>query len=166
MKFSLRLFLSLIACAGLSLSVAWAAGNVSFFPNTNEVAGWSRGEVRTFDANGLWQYIDGDAERYVKAGTKGASTADYKFQSGAVKLDAVADVYTMNSPAAAKKIYTGENASGSQKLLLGDAAKGSATSITFIKGPYIVRLVAYKKSPQTQPALLALAKGILKHLGH
>ncbi len=64
------------------------------FPASNEVSGWAKtGETRTFDAANLWRYIDGDAEKYLKAGAQSASTADYKYQD---KVEAVVDVYTMS----------------------------------------------------------------------
>ena len=44
----------------------------TLFPESREVPGWSRtGETRTFEAGNLWQYIDGDADRYVQAGAEG-----------------------------------------------------------------------------------------------
>ena len=43
----------------------------SVFPASNEVAGWvTTGDIRTFEAVDLWKYIDGDAERYLKAGPR------------------------------------------------------------------------------------------------
>ncbi len=52
-----------------------------FFPASNEVAGWAKtDDIRTFEAADLWKYIDGEAERYLRAGVRRVSTTDYKFQ--------------------------------------------------------------------------------------
>ena len=72
------------------------------FPASNDVAGWTKtSDVRTFEAADLWKYIDGEAEKYLKAGVQRASTADYKFQN---KLEAVVDIYTMSSANGAAQI--------------------------------------------------------------
>jgi len=40
----------------------------SLFPTSDQVAGWAKtGDTRTFEAADLWKYIDGEAERYLKA---------------------------------------------------------------------------------------------------
>lgn len=134
------------------------------FPESNEVSGWARSaEARNFDANTLWQYIDGDAEKYVKAGVKGAATAEFKFQG---KVEAVADVYTMNTAAGAKQVLELDPAGDSMPVALGDAARQFKQSIVFRKGPSLVRVVAYQESPETPQALLELAKGIERRLGN
>jgi hypothetical protein len=132
------------------------------FPATSEVTGWAKtGDVRNFPAADLWNYVDGDAERYVKAGVRSASTADYKFHD---EFDAVVDIYTMADVAGARKILESEPASGAQSVQLGDAARLHAGSLVFIKGPHLIRIVAYKESPEVQPALLELGRWIERRL--
>jgi len=127
------------------------------FPDANEAPGWVKtGETRTFSAAELWSYIDGDADRYVKAGVESTSTSDYKFQS---KLEAVADVYVMANAAGARRILDSETG-GSQSLQLGDAGRLYAGSLAFCKGRYLVRLVAYQQGPEVQPALQTLGRAI------
>ncbi len=134
------------------------SGGSQPFPASNEVSGWSRtGETRTFSANKLYEYIDGDAEKYVKAGVKSTSTTDYKYQD---KIEAVADVYTMSDANGAKNIFESEPAGSSQSVQLGDAARASSQSVVFRKGPYLVRIVAYQETPDVQQALMGLGKGI------
>jgi hypothetical protein len=43
---------------------------------------------------------------------------------------------------------------------LGDAAVAYEQSVTFRKGPYLVRIVAYQAAPDGPQALLALAHGV------
>jgi hypothetical protein len=128
------------------------------FPASNEVAGWTRtGEIRTFEAPDLWKYIDGEAERYLKAGVQRASTADYRFQN---RVDAVVDIYTMQNPGGAEKIFNSEPAADAKPIPLGDAARLYGQSLVFRKGASLVRIVAYESSPEMPEALLALGRSI------
>jgi hypothetical protein len=132
------------------------------FPASNEIAGWARtGEIRTFPANDLWKYIDGEAERYLKAGVQTASTADYKFQG---KSDAIVDIYTMATVAGASKLFESEPAGEAKPVPLGDEARLYGASLVFRKGPYIVRITAYEDSAEMQAALLSLGCGLKTRL--
>jgi len=130
----------------------------ALFPASNQVAGWEKtGDIRTFEAADLWKYIDGEAERYLKAGVQRVSTADYKFQN---KVDAVVDIYTMGSAEGAEKILKSEPAVDVKPIQLGDEARMSSQSLIFRKGVFLVRLVAFEESTETQQALLQLGQGI------
>ena len=131
-----------------------AAVPTNLFVDSAAVSGWTRSpEIRTFAPDQLSDYIDGDAEKYLKAGVKSTSTADYKYKD---QIQVVVDVYTMSSPAAAKSIFDSEPAMDAQKPTLGDAARLYSQSLIFLKGPYLVRMVAYQESAQLPPALLDL----------
>jgi predicted small lipoprotein YifL len=154
----LRSALVLTAVAALVMVAACTKRGGSPFPDSNEVTGWQKtGETRTFSADKLYEYIDGDAEKYVKAGVKSTSTADYKYQD---KIEAVADVYTMSDANGAKTIFESEPAGSTHSVSLGDAARASNQSVVFRKGAYLVRIVAYQETPDVQQALLGLSKGI------
>jgi uncharacterized protein DUF6599 len=132
------------------------------FPASTEVEGWARtGEVRTFAAADLWKYIDGEAERYLRADVKTASTADYRFRN---EFDAVVDIYTMESLAGVEKILESEPAAGVKAVQLGDNGRLYGQSLVFRKGPDLVRITAYEESAETQSALLALGRGIEQRL--
>lgn len=134
----------------------------SFFPNSAEAPGWTVApEVRTFPADKLSEYIDGDAEKYLKAGVRSASTADYKFKD---KTQVTVDVYTMSTTAGAKSIFESEPAMDAQTPAIGDAARLFSQSLTFRKGPYLVRMVAFQDSPEVSPALLNLGQVMEKKL--
>jgi len=134
----------------------------SFFPASNEVEGWVKtGATRTFAAADLWKYIDGGAEKYLKAGVQSASTSDYKFQN---KLEAVADVYSMASADGASEILESEPAGDAKTPPLGDSARLHSQSLVFRKGPLLVQIVAYQQYPENQQALLDLGRGIEKRL--
>jgi len=131
--------------------------------NSNEAAGWAKtGEIRTFAAADLWKYIDGEDERYLKAGVETVSTADYRFHD---KSDAVVDIYTMGNAAGAEKILDSEPAANADTPHLGDSARLYSQSLVFRKGPYLVRITAYEDSAEIKPALLGLARAIEQRIG-
>ena len=137
-------------------------GQATPFPASNEVAGWVKtGDARTFAASELWSYIDGDAERYVKAGVQSTTTSDYKFQD---RFEAVADVYVMTNAEGARTILNSETASQSQALQLGDGGRLYSGSLVFCKGKYLVRIVAYKEGTDVQQALRDLGRAIDQRL--
>jgi hypothetical protein len=139
-----------------------SAPTVSFFPESNEVAGWSKvPEIRTFSPDQLPTYIDGDAEKYLKSDVRSTSTADYRFKD---QIQVVVDVYTMSNPDGAKSIFESEPAMDAQTPALGDAARLFSQSLMFRKGPYLVRMVAYQESPQISQAMLNLGLAMEKKL--
>lgn len=157
---------TVIACVltvGMACSKQPATAG-SGFPQTNEVSGWTRtGDIRTFAAADLSNYIDGDAEKYLRAGVRSASTADYKFGG---QTQVVADVYAMSTVDGAKDIFESEPAADARSAPVGDAARLYAQSLVFRRGPYLVRIVAYQTSAQLQQAMLDLGQGIEKKLPH
>jgi hypothetical protein len=140
----------------------YAASAMGFFPQSNEVAGWTKApEIRTFCADQLFTYIDGDAEKYLKAGVLSTSTADYKYKN---QTQVVVDVYTMTTPGGAKAIFESEPEIDAQTPALGDAARLFSQSLIFRKGPYLVRMVAYQESPQISQAMFDLGLALEKKL--
>ena len=134
----------------------------SFFPASDQVAGWTRsGDLRTFEAADLWKYIDGEAERYLKASVQRVFTADYKFQN---TVDAVVDIYTMRNAEGAKKIFDSEPASDAKPVQLGDGARLYNQSLVFRKGLYLVRIVTYQESAETAQGLLELGRAIERRM--
>ena len=151
--------LTLAAAAGCDRKTAVKSGP---FPASNEVSGWAKsGETRTFDAANLWRYIDGDAERYLKAGVQSAATADYKYQG---KVEAVVDVYTLTSGDGASRFFDSEPARNAKPVSLGNGARLYGQSLIFHKGRYLVRIVAYDQSPEVQQRILELGRGLAERL--
>ena len=147
-----------------ALSCSTTSRRPPLFPEAGEAAGWSRaGEPHRFDAGNLWQYNDGDAERYIRAGVEQLVTADYQYQG---KAETVADVYIMRDSDGARAIFESESAVGSQPIALGDAGRLYGASLTFRQRRYFVRLVAHDPLPASPPALLELAQAIEAKIGN
>lgn len=148
----------LIVALGSGGSSGCRKARVDPFPASNAVAGWQKtDETRTFAAKDLWQYIDGDAEHFIQAGVVSTSTSDYTYSG---KVEAVIDVHTMGDADGARKILETGLTKDAKPVQLGDAGMQYAQSITFRKGTYVVRIVAYELTPDTPQALLALAHGV------
>ena len=132
------------------------------FPASGGVAGWEKSsETRTFEPKDLWQYIDGDSEQFIQAGVVSTSTSDYKYKG---QLEAVVDVYTMSGPDGAQTILERGQTKEAKTVRLGDEGLQYAQSVNFRKGRFLVRIVAYESTPDTPPALIALAHGIETNL--
>jgi hypothetical protein len=110
----------------------------------------------------LYEYVDGDADKYVQAGVVRTLTSDYRFNG---KTDATVDVYVMGTAGGAQKIYDSESAEGSQPLMLGDGGRYAKGSLTFRQGPHFVRAVAFEDSPEISKGLTDLAHAISSRLG-
>lgn len=152
------LAVAVLAIAGTLVCTGCKKKAVDSFPATNSVAGWEKtSDTRTYAAKDLWQYIDGDAEQYISAGVVSTATSDYKYQG---KLEAVVDVYTMSDSAGATKILDAGQTKDAKSVQLGDAGIAYAQSVTFRKGPYLVRIVAYESTPDGPQALGSLAHGV------
>jgi len=131
---------------------------VNPFPASGEVAGWQKtGETRVFEAKDLWQYIDGDSEQYIQAGVVSTSTTDYNYRS---RLEAVVDVHTMGNADGARKILANAQAGDARQVDLGDGGVAYAQSITFRKGLYLVRIVAYQSYSDGPQAMMGLAHAV------
>lgn len=132
------------------------------FPASGAVAGWEKtDETRTFSAQDLWQYMDGDSEQYLRAGVVTTSTCDYRFQS---RIEAVVDVHTMRDAAGARTLLEKSRGADAQSVAVGDSGIFYTQSVVFRKGPYLVRIVAYQLTPDTPQALLTLARGVESRL--
>ena len=139
-----------------------AAPPGSYFPETGESPGWTKsGDTRLFEAADLWKYIDGDAERYLKAGVRRTLTADYRYRD---RIDAVADIHIMSSASAAAALFESEPSAGSRSVALGEVARSYGQSLVYCKGLFLVRLVAYQDDVETAAALLRLAQAIERRL--
>jgi hypothetical protein len=66
----------------------------------------------------------------------------------------------MEAPRGAASIFESEPSAGSRPVALGDASRSYGQSLTFRRGSFFVRLVAYQDTPRTEAALVSLAQGI------
>jgi hypothetical protein len=154
--------LAAVAVLNLACKSKTAPTAGGLFPASGEVTGWVKsGETRTFEADRLWEYIDGDADRYIQAGVEQTLTADYRYQN---RADAVADVHILKTPDGPRKLMEAESSADSRPASVGDNARLYASSLVFRKGRYLVRVVAYDETPEISKALVDLGQAIGRRL--
>lgn len=154
--------LSLLALLSVTAMSGCKKKSANPFPASGAVADWEKtSETRNFEPKDLWQYIDGDSEQYIQAGVVSTSTSDYKYKG---QLEAVVDVYTMGGPDGAQTILERGQTKEAKTVSIGDQALQYAQSVTFRKGPYLVRIVAYQAPAEGPQALMSLAHGVEANL--
>ena len=127
-----------------------------------EAPGWTRlGDTRTFSASKLYEYIDGEADKYVQLGVKQTVTADYRHRSG---LEAKADVFVMSAGLGPRQLLGAEPGADTRGVSLGEAARVHASSLAFRKGRYFVRVVAFGDGVKVPVQLVDLARAIDQNL--
>jgi hypothetical protein len=147
-----------VAMAALVLGLGCNKTQQDPFPVSGAITGWQKTDAtRVFAAKDLWQYIDGDAEHFIQAGVVSTSTSDYTYNGN---LEAVIDVHTMSGPDGARKILETGLTRDAKTIQLGDEGLQYAQSVSFRKGRYVVRVVAYEATPDARQALMALAHGV------
>jgi len=94
------------------------------------VGGWTQaGEVRVYNAQNLWEYINGAAELFVQYGVRTCATADMS----AAGVSVTVDLYEMASPLAAVGVFKVESAGGGVNL--------TGATIAALSPPYQARMV-------------------------
>ena len=117
---------TLTVFAASALTASCASGP-SGFP---EVGGWTQaGEVRVYNAETLWEYIDGAAELFVQYGVRTCMTADMS----AAEVSVTVDLYEMASPLAAVGVFKSESAGGGVNL--------TGATVAALAPPYQARMV-------------------------
>ncbi len=120
------------------------------------------GETRLFEAADLWKYVDGDAERYLRAGVRRTLTANYRYGTRWRPSRTSTKWMRRREP---RRSTESEPSAGSRPVALGDAGRSYGQSLTFHQGAFFVRLTAYQDTPQTEAALVSLGQAIERRLG-
>lgn len=113
-------------------------------------------EVRTYSGESLYEYIDGGAELYHEYGFVEVATANYR-QDG---KEVVVDIYGFDKADHAYGLYASFRPPDPQPVQFGADGFGSPSSIDFVKGPFVVRVIGFDESAETQRALETLASEI------
>jgi hypothetical protein len=100
----------------LSVLVACAPSTVTDFP---EIEGWRpETAVTSYDANGLWELINGAAETFMQYGFQGVETAEFARDGTRVAVS----IYDMGSALNAYGIYRTELPDAAEPLAIGAQA--------------------------------------------
>jgi hypothetical protein len=115
-------------------------------------------EPEFFDAENLWEYINGQAEMYLDYGFVQVMAVDYISSDGTGFL--AVEVYLMQSPAHAFGIYAAERSSDESFIEIGVQGYIGENNLNFWKGPYYVKLTSFEVLPGLEEILKTLADQI------
>ena len=107
------------------------------------------GSLRVFTRDNLWEYVNGHAEYYISQGFKRLAVGDYALgESEKDQSDALVAIFDMQKAIQAFGVFSDELTDESTTL---DTEIQTPQGVTFIKGPYLVKILMYndKASPDT-----------------
>ncbi len=132
---------------------------LALLPANSEVAGWTSSRPpRSFNAENLWELIDGAADGFVTYGVQEVVTAEYS-QAG-TGYQAVIELYQMKDPLNAYGKYSEERNPEYQFLQVGNEGYSGGTSLNFWTGPYYVKMTAFEEKDPIKQELLKLAQSV------
>lgn len=135
-------------------------GSSKIFP---AVEGWKMsGEVKAFDPENLYDYIDGAAESYLNYDFQELRVAEYLTEG---KASVVIEVYAHRTPYHAFGIYSQERPSKGDYLGIGAQGYFDDTILNFLTGRYYVKLSCYDAGAGTKEILTLFARKTAEKLG-
>ncbi|MCX6834252.1 MAG: hypothetical protein NTW07_03815, partial [candidate division Zixibacteria bacterium] len=147
---------SLVACGGGSQNPT-NGSLAQYFPDRNNDEGLVKGsEIRTFVGDSLWEYIDGGAELYHTYGFVKVSTADYK----SAQVELVLDLYEFKTPDGAYGFYSMLRPDQPDIVRLGVEGFFSGSSLDFVRGNILARVIGFDETPPTGEAIRSLASQV------
>jgi len=149
MPWKIALVVSLtLAAAGINAlsSKSPETGRNTKVSNTAEISGLLRaplpgravpqGDASTYDAENLYQYIDGGADIYLLYDFKTLLHQDFKSAAAEVTVD----IYQMGNPEDAFGIYSSERSTNYKFLPIGAEGYRAEGILNFLEGRYYVKL--------------------------
>ncbi len=163
------------AAPGAGLSPAEAEAEVASVPEPQRPiaamlplagipAGWTVAKpgdkhLETFNAENLYEKIDGRAESFVQYGVKGMAYASYH-PAGNTDNDVQLYIFEMADPLKALGKYGSEKPEESQAVAIGDEGYTAAGSTLFHAGKYYTQIVSTSEDEKFASFALELAKRV------
>lgn len=142
------------ACAG-SKKAPGDLRAANYLPEKIDPFGIERtSKIRTFAGDSLYEYIDGGAEIYHLYDFIEVATADYRCN----QTEIVVDIYRFDNADDAYGLYSMIRPDGPRIVQFGVEGFTSALSLDFVKGVFLVRLIGYDESSETELVIDNLAK--------
>ncbi|MBN2185663.1 MAG: hypothetical protein JW746_10075 [Candidatus Krumholzibacteriota bacterium] len=113
-------------------------------PADDDIEGWVKdGETLSYEADDLWEYINGSAERFLEYDFERVLAQHYLDPAGEeIKVE----IYAHRSPLEAFGIYSRFRSPDSEAYDIGNEAFGDGYTIHFWKGRFYVRVSAYEEN--------------------
>jgi hypothetical protein len=131
----------------------------ALFPTGGEVPGWAMSQdVRSYGPEGLWQFIDGAADRYLAYGFEEAAASEYAQDGTGSRM--LIDIYRMKDPLNAYGIYTQERSPDYQFVKVGSEGYSTGTTLNFWAGSYYVKTTAFEEKTEIGREMNRLAGAV------
>ena len=125
----------------VAIPVAGELASAEGYAPPADLAGYGLAETLSFDAETLYEYINGQAPRYIDFGFESLTVGQYDpAQSDSSAPPLVVDVYDMGARRNAYGIFADNVSPEDDKLDAGNAGILSGNVAAFWKGPYFVRV--------------------------
>jgi hypothetical protein len=141
------------------ISVPPLYGQESFFP---QLPGWKIAQDDpVYNANNLWDVIDGAADLYLEYGFVDLHIARY---INTDSIEVKAELYRHASNEDAFGMYSQERDTGYNFIPMGAEGYLQQGVLNFITGSYYIKLSSFQTGIKTNDALLAIGKKLTEHL--
>lgn len=117
-------------------------------------------EVSIFEGEALFEHINGGAEIYHQYDFVEVATTYYTFKETELSVD----IYRFADADKAFGLYSVLRSDNVERVNLGVDGFISPTSVDFVKGTYMVRIIAYEESDEATQAMSELAKTLATSL--
>jgi len=119
-------------------------------------------EPMYYNADNLWDYINGAAPSYLAYGFNEVVTFILMHQQDSTEF--VVDIYEMADTLNAFGIYSIEKAPQAESVAIGSQAFQAGNTLFFWQDKYYVKLIAYDDSPAVDAALTKIGKTVSQKL--
>lgn len=136
------------------------SGQADFFPR---IDGWNRAvEEKVYDADNLWDLIDGAADLFLEYSFINLNFARYTDGGG---VEVRAEIYKHKNKINAFGIYSQERDAAYKYLQIGGQGYIVQGAVNFFAGNYYIKLSTIQKGEKAQNALLTIAEEFNKKFG-
>jgi len=133
--------------------------SASDLPANGDIPGWTRvTEPEYYEADNLWEYINGQADFFIDYGFVRVDTAEYRNdqESGSVVLE----IYRMGRQQEAFGIFAAERTRDDRLLEIGAGAYLGANVLGFWQAERYVKFTSFDEGPAVEQLLTELAEEI------
>lgn len=140
----------------------------SLLPLTDLPAGWAIGEmggkhIETFNAENLYEKIDGRAESFIQFDVTGMAYTYYHPEDDD-SSEAQLYIFEMANPLKAFGKFSSEKPPEAEPVALGDAGYTAAGSVFFHLGPYYTQVVLNTEDPKLAEFALEVARQVAEQM--
>ncbi len=149
------------ACGGGNSSPADPGTRALDFdlPGDSEIPGWSLAtEPEHYEADNLWDYINGQADFFIDYGFVRVDAAEYRNEQESTSV--VLEIWRMGRPQEAFGIFAAERTRNDRLLEIGSNAYLGANVLGFWQGELYVKLTSFDEGPAIEQLLIALAEEV------